>query len=375
MKKLAILVLALVMCLTAVSALAADVMIESDLTLTGDQSGTRYILEDGGNYTLTLNGTVTLNQPIWVRGGTLTVKGGTINTTDDAFIVGKYYNKADAWRQPTADAKLIIESGVTVNVDGKNCNCVYIFGTSNCKASLVTSGTLKSLYDEGAAGDAQGAAIQGNGDANNGAVTVNGGLVYSKNDVAIYHPQNDALIINGGKIEGKTGVEIRAGSLTVNGGEIIATGAPSGAPNGNGSTVIGAAVAVSQHNTNHAVNVQIKGGKLEGSKTLWEQDFQDSTSSDKINLSITGGTFQGSVVSENKTGFVSGGTFSDGSADKYVAPGLEVVKNNGKWVVKTFAVENYNLPQTGDTENLMMWVALMAMAMVGLVATRKMSRQ
>ena len=162
--------------------------------------------------------------------------------------------------------------------------------------------------------------ISGNGTAHNTYIelsdcTVNG-------EVGIYNPQEGELIVNGGSVYGEsTGIEIRSGSLTVNGGaEITGAGDPFASdPNGNGTTTTGAAIAVSQHTTNLPIKVTVNDAVLNGVRALFEADLQDEVATDQITITVLGGTFNGEVVSENVTGFVKGGAFTEALDAAYVA--------------------------------------------------------
>ena len=54
----------------------------------------------------------------------------------------------------------------------------------------------------------------------------------------------------------------------------------------------------------------------------------------KISVAVYGGTFQGTVHSQNKTDFIAGGTFSGDVNDDYIVPGMEQ-DENGKIVIDT----------------------------------------
>ena len=121
-------------------------------------------------------------------------------------------------------------------------------------------------------------------------------------------------------------VEIRAGEMVIDGGNYKATADPlTVTPNGNGSTVEGAAIGVSQHTTNLPTSVTIKKGTFGGAYSIWEKDVQDEVARDVIKLSVENGTFNGSVYSQNNTSFIKGGTFSDAPAQDYIAEGYASV--------------------------------------------------
>lgn len=117
-------------------------------------------------------------------------------------------------------------------------------------------------------------------------------------------------------------VEIRAGEMVIDGGNYEATADPlTVTPNGNGATVKGAAIGVSQHTTNLPTSVTIKNGTFSGAYSIWEKDVQDEVARDVITLSVENGTFNGSVYSQNNASFIKGGTFSDAPAQDYLAEG------------------------------------------------------
>ena len=117
-------------------------------------------------------------------------------------------------------------------------------------------------------------------------------------------------------------VEIRAGEMVIDGGNYEATADPlTVTPNGNGATVDGAAIGVSQHTTNLPTSVTIKKGTFRGAYSIWEKDVQDEIARDVITLSVENGTFKGAVYSQNNASFIKGGTFSDAPAQDYLAEG------------------------------------------------------
>ncbi len=203
-------------------------------------------------------------------------------------------------------------------------------GHTNYKAygaKVVIAGRVKAKY---------GFSVTGNAKATTGSnlpeiVVKQTGSIYSSDGGAIY-AAGYAKYHVAGSLEGKSfGIEIRAGELTV---EDTATITASGAfsnpvPNGNGFTVTGAAIAVSQHTTNLPIKVEIKGGNISETGTngyaLYEIDTVPNESSEDVakdvSISVTGGTFSGGVYSTNKKLSISGGYFtSDPSA--YCADGL-----------------------------------------------------
>ena len=124
-------------------------------------------------------------------------------------------------------------------------------------------------------------AVATNGSSTKNAnIPIKEGAVLTTNKPAMYLPANEGLVatVEGGSITGaKTGIEVRAGQLTVNGGTISTTAKEySYTPNGNGTTTKGAAIAVVQHTTVLPTDVQVLGGTLEGTKTIAVVDAQSN---------------------------------------------------------------------------------------------------
>ena len=133
-------------------------------------------------------------------------------------------------------------------------------------------------------------------------------------------------ITNSSITGGDTGIEIRAGELTLNDCALEATAEEfSCVPNGNGATTVGAAIAIEQHTTKQNIAVTINGGSFKGVKALNESNPQANDPAPQVKLSIDGGTFIGGISTVDVTGFIKGGTFTDlASAVKYAADGAKI---------------------------------------------------
>ena len=229
------------------------------------------------------------------RGGDLTITDsstegkGRIDTGNNESIMGAI-KMTDGQDEGNADAKLTINGG---NIKG------YNYG------------------------------IMGNGNRNGTAITITGGIIEAgycaEDNTGIFHPQSGTLNISGGNLTGyMSAVEMRSGTLTISGGTFESTGSPAdAAANGNGNTITGAAIAVSQHTTNQELSVTISNGTFNGVYALYEEDKQDDNVSG-ISMSVTGGIFNGSVFTENCKTAITGGTFSDPSACYYLGTGANV---------------------------------------------------
>lgn len=165
-----------------------------------------------------------------------------------------------------------------------------------------------------------------NGSNGNGGVdfVMTGGTITSvaEDAPALYLPAYySTATITGGTITGGTGIEIRAGELSVSGdARISGVGPLESNPNGSGSTSSGAGIAVAQHATKQPINVTISGkAKVVGTVALHESNPQknDSEAIEQVKIAVTGGALETSapdaaqaVYSEDCTGFVTGGVFN-----------------------------------------------------------------
>lgn len=234
-------------------------------------------------------------------------------------------------------ATLQLGENITVRAGGDNA----VFMQTNYDSDYVkTNGTenlpLESVLISSADIIAtNGVAIQGNGTMHGTRIVINGCSVVSETSHAIYHPQYGELIIENADVKGwVTGVEIRAGVLEVRNSTIIGSGSFSAEANGDGTTVSGAAVAVSQHTTDLPVSVTIEEGSvLRGEKALYEEDLQNSTVTD-IELSVTGGSFEGEVYSQNVSAFIAGGSFDTDLTDTYLTEGYVQDDESGEIITE-----------------------------------------
>ncbi len=286
----------------------------------------------GGSYTMT--GDLTLDEPLVVETGvtfTLDLNGHALKANPAGLT--KVLN--------TSDAVVLVRRGATLTIDDNSSNgqgsidandVSTVYGavkltdtndgeSGNVAKLVVNGGQLKGYYY----------GIVGNGTRHNTEVVVKGGKVMNTSDAgsAIYHPQVGTLTVEGGEIVGaNTGIELRSGTLSISGGTISCTRTDKVIePNGSGTTVSGAALAISQHTTNKDISVTISGGTFTGPYALYEEDLQDGEVSNIKITGVSGGTFNGKIYSENCTQFISGGTFSDPSALAYLTEKADVNVN------------------------------------------------
>lgn len=214
-------------------------------------------------------------------------------------------------------------------------------GTGDAATLTVEGGNLEGYYY----------GIVGNGNRHNTSVTVSGGNVSALAEgdgTAIYQPQEGTLTISGGTITGSaTGVEIRSGSLTMTKGTVTGNGTPASVtPNGNGTTTVGAGIAVAQHNTYKDITVNVSGGTVNGYTAFYMSNPMNNEASylEHVEAHISGGTFNAINEGTNavaKEGLnitsatleITGGTFNSDPTD-YLAAGYFAADNgNGTWTV------------------------------------------
>lgn len=285
---------AIELALSDVNATSVALTEDIDLTETIEIPAGRNLVIDMGEFRLR---SPEENQTALLINGNATIKGGRVAVKKEFIRMG-------------AGASVVLQD---VTVSSSSDNCVFIPKDAAGASVNVGAGTSLTSYNA--------AVIQSNGNTTGLNVKING-RVTSDGDVAVYLPQvAECTIGDGAEIKGTTAVEIRAGKLVVeDGAKLTADAATFNAQwNGNGSTIEGAAVAVSPHSTNLPISVTIDGGEFTGVYAFYEEDLSSDRSETTI-LSIKGGIFNGKVFSESCTGFITGGTFSVTPASEYYAP-------------------------------------------------------
>lgn len=171
-----------------------------------------------------------------------------------------------------------------------------------------------------------------NGTYTNAEIDLTDTKVTAKSGTAIFAAaQNSTTAVTGGEISGLTGIEVRAGSLTVTDAEITATGEYNVEANSSGTTVTGAAVAVSPHVTYQDVAVTINGGTFAATGTNGKSFAQVNTVKEdegyqevKIDLAVKDGEFKNDVTAEDAANFIEKGKFSTALPQNYLAEGSSV---------------------------------------------------
>ena len=325
-----------------------NVTIEKSVTI--DLNG--YTISSASGYAIDVIGGLTQEEKIEVvilstgEQGTIGSDSNNVGLNVKNFAdvtVENVYAKGSIYGIQMGDNGSAYQTVVTMKdskAEGTGFAGVYVMGTSNAEQPV----TLKAENSEFIG---QWYGVTGNGTYHNTYIelvncTVTGtagdpdSTDYANMGYGIYHPQDGTLIIDGGTVTGvSAGIEIRSGKLVVKGGAQI-TGTCKTlyiVENGSGTTVSGAAVAVSQHSTQKPIDVTIEDGTLTGLYALYETDtYATATPSENVEISITGGTLVGEIHSDNKVGFISGGRFSAQPAEEYFDPDYAAVYRDGWYV-------------------------------------------
>ena len=336
----------------------------STIELLKDYTGNLWLTK-GEDVTVNLNGHTLSNKnyPVYVKHGKLTVNGpGEIkeNTPDfGAILIKGSANQSDTdYASVTVNKDVTLEGWAPVFIDQ---NSAKAYGVS----VNLNGVTLNAKNDTS---NAVGAGVYVNGqitDAVNAPVINLDSTTIASTGHGMYLAGYATTTVNGGNLVGsQTGIEIRAGKLTVNGATVTGNGIPTTVtPNGNGTTAVGAGIAVAQHTTELPIDVTISDGTISGYTGLLESNPQNNptASIEKVNINVIGGKFaainggKNAVSSDDKRVIISGGLFSKEFDKSFCATGLTVVSNEDTdtkdtypWTVGTIKAENESAIKTGS---------------------------
>lgn len=265
-----------------------------------------------------------------IDGGKLKITGtGTIkHPTKGVAVYGNYFDNGTI-------TSLDVGSDVTIEVGEVGIH-INQRSKDRCYGAVVNfDGQIKS--------DTYGIFVIGNIKQTSGNVpkiTIGENAVIEAMRGVNIHGYAEAIVNEGAKITGEvTGIEIRAGKLTVNGGTIIGNGTETTVnPNSNGTSTNGAGIGIAQHTTKLPIEVVINGGTIKGHTAINEKNPETGAQTDKVKFEINGGTFEGTGeggkavnTEEDRTGFITGGRFiPEQPEDKYVAEGIEFKEDPAK---------------------------------------------
>lgn len=317
----------------------------------------KIIISDGKNITLDLGGhnvTIsTLGKFFYVNNATFTVNGsGSIK-------------EAAAYLAP------IIMTGGPAGSEN--------YSVVNVNNGVTLEGWAGMFIDQnkgnnyGMVFNAENATLMGKNDTNNEAGvglyvngTINANVKIALTNVALSGTGDGMYLagaadttINGGSVTSNcTGIEIRAGSLTLNNCNVTGgNGSVTTNANGNGSTSDNVALAVIQHTTKLPIHVEINGGTFKGTAALLESNPQKNPeeATKQVGIIVNGGNFEGMVCkAEPKDGSSLGvmdGSFNSDVTD-YVHASPTVKDNNGKYYVGSTAKNVVENAESGSFEVL-----------------------
>ncbi len=245
------------------------VVLQNGAVITGEDVRVFHVKK--GTLTLTGNGTVESTHQ----------EGGALVETSSVIRVG------DNGTGDKVDAGLVIDENVTISTN--RCYGVSVFGSGTNETV-----TVKGKIEVSAPSTA--AAIAGNGLTQYAGTVINieGGTLTSESGLAIYHPQEGTLNINGGTIKGTGGIEAKSGTINISGGALIEATAEATIqnPNADGPSSNGYAIAAVT-NSAYTGNVKfnIKSGNCYGGPVaeLTDEGFEDE--SKQGDIEITAGIF------------------------------------------------------------------------------------
>lgn len=337
------------------------------ITLVRDITTTSYTVINDKDITIDLaDFTITATGCDETYSSLLFIQGGSNVTIENGSLVGDFETSGINF-----DVIYLNSSNLTLNdvnisaahdyMDGilfyggmTNSDAVTAYNNkdfSNYYTLNVNNSTVVGYWyaiDGNAAGTHNGTIIN----INNSTVTDATDVIGEPSGTAIFHPHFGILNVSGDDtlISGATGIEMRAGELNISGGNIVGNNEFMTSASGNGNSVFGAAVAVSQHTTNLLISVNVTGGTLEtvgnAVYALYENDLMNDGDVDDITISVTGGTFNGEVYSEDVVDFISGGQFVVKPDDTYLAEGFSGFSEyNGMFVPVTSSTEGTMLEE------------------------------
>ena len=346
---------------------------ETTITLLNNAEVENYIaIKDGKNIVLDLNGHDVVHNgkylfDVYNAKFHVTGEGTLFENVKDGYA--PIFARGSA--TDTADYTVItIDKNVTLKGDYTGIFVAQDAGNSYHNYGLVIN--MFGTIDMGAVTDGfhySGMYVNGSNTVSDGNVmTINlGGATIKNCEAAGIYAAGYAKwnITNSSITSGNTGIEIRAGELTVNGATVVGNGVPTVVtPNGNGSTTEGAGIAVAQHTTKLPIKVTINSSDISGYSALYQSNPQnnDAESVKKVSVAVNGGTFKTinrgtcGVYSENNCVTISGGAFTDlASAVKYAADGATITlagDANGNGVVFAegrFATKGLTIDFNGHT--------------------------
>ncbi len=274
-------------------------------------------------------------------------------TLEEAFAAAKNGDTITLLEDCKSDRINLEDKSVTVVLNGKTLTSTAAYGVMFCAKNgnkitidgtvegsklvgtlMITSGTDGHIEVNGGTYESnQYCPIYVNGavSSENSTVTVKNAIIKATNSSSdqdmgcgVYLAGYSTSVFENCTITAPiTGIEIRAGKLTLNNCNVTGgNGEVKKKANGNGTTVTNAALAISQHTTKKPIGVTISGGTFNGTAAVYQTDVQGTGSAD-VKIAVKSGTFNGTISGETDgTITISGGKFKVKVDDKYFADKL-----------------------------------------------------
>lgn len=288
------------------------------------------------------------------------VAGVKFATLEEAFAAAKNGDTITLLEDCKSDRINLEDKSVTVVLNGKTLTSTAAYGVMFCAKNgnkitidgtvegsklvgtlMITSGTDGHIEVNGGTYESNQYCpiyVNGSVSSENSTVTVKNAIIQAINSnsdqdsgCAVYLAGYSTSVFENCTITAPiTGIEIRAGKLTLNNCDVTGgNGEVTKDANGNGTTVTNAALAISQHTTKKPIEVIINGGTFNGKAAVYQTDVQGTGSAD-VKIAVNDGTFNGTISGETDgTITISGGKFKVKVDDKYFANGHVCSGNPG----------------------------------------------
>lgn len=285
-----------------------------------------------------------------VKAGKYVAKIGDVKyeTLIEAFAAAKNGDTITLLQDCKSDRINLEDKSVTVVFNGKTLTSTAAYGVMFCAKNgnkitidgtvegsklvgtlMITSGTDGHIEVNGGTYESNQYCpiyVNGSVSSENSTVTVKNAIIKATNissdqdmGCGVYLAGYSTSVFENCTITAPiTGIEIRAGKLTLNNCNVTGgNGEVTEDANGNGTTVTNAALAISQHTTKKPIEVTIDGGTFNGTAAVYQTDVQGTGSAD-VKIAVKSGTFNGTISGETDgTIAISGGKFKVKVDDKY----------------------------------------------------------
>lgn len=258
----------------------------------GTVNGNDYVIYNLKNFTMNGGHIISADLAVghYAEGATTVMNGGAIETTTSTSYA---VSMSRPYTSFTMNGGSITALGQNEEgTDGGNAIVAFKYTEVTINDGTLTAYSNTIMGNGSQSGNSEGTAAK---------FTINGGTITSIDGAGIYAPQvNGVTTVTGGTITGLTGIEIRAGTLNISGGTIIATGEYDVQPGMSGLSTRGAAVSVAQHNTAQPITVNITGGEFNGAYPISNANPLNHAQPilDLITINVEGGEYTGSDLDD-----------------------------------------------------------------------------